>query len=278
MTSSQAHFDHEGKIIPPHHPPGIMISLPGQGTPGPDCGHDVPMHCYHCGHAWVGRSSCMLRSCPNCWRKWAHGESRAAGLRMWAGCSMIAPKRTGRRIVHAVISFIPLASLAESRKYAIKMLKHHGLSGGMLIFHPFRQDEEKEYVFQSHIHFHVIALARGAIFPGSAGTYFFKVIQDAKNKDFRGFQDVCGIKACVFYLLTHCGIVEGRHALTWWGELSYNMLSNEKLFDAIPELKRQMDYRPGRRCPACGSDDVSPDYITDWTDGSLVDCRPGAFG
>lgn len=276
--SSQATFSAGGQVIAPLHPPSVVIQLPGQGTPAPDCGHDIPMHCNHCGHTWVGKRSCMGRTCPNCWRKWAVKEARTAGLRMWAGTSMIAPKRTGRRIVHAVVSFITRGTLSDDRKFAIKVAKAHGLSGGLAIFHPYRQDEDRRFVPQSHVHFHLVALARAGIAPGASEGYFFKIITDAKNNNYRGFQDVCGIKACIFYLLTHCGIIEGCHALTWWGELSYNMLSNEKLFDAHPEVKREMEKVPVSRCPSCGSEDVEPDFIFDYTSHDYVDCRFGAFG
>lgn len=279
--TSQATFNSEGEIIPPQRPPapaGAMIVLPGHGEPGADCGQEIPMHCNHCGHRWIGERSCMLRTCPNCWRKWAHKEAFSSGLRLWAGVSMIAPKRTGRRILHCVVSFLPSGNMAEDRKRAIKIMKFHGVSGGLAIFHPFRQDDDGVFIPQSHVHYHIIGLARGAVFPGASGDYFFKVIKDAKHGDYRGFTEITGIKACVFYLLTHCGIVEGRHALTWFGELSYNMLSNQALYDAHPEIKAQIDKVPPKRCPVCGSDDTEPDFIYDWTEQSIVDCRPWAYG
>jgi len=278
--SSQATWNCErGQIIVPPHPPGIMITLPGQGTPALDCGHDIPMHCNHCGHTWIGKRSCMGRTCPNCWRKWAMKEGRVSALRLWGGVSMIAPKRTGRRIVHAVVSFITSGELSVDRKRAITLAKKHGLSGGTLIFHPFRQDDEGTFIPQTHVHFHIISLARGSIVPSSMGQdYFFKFIKDARNGDYRGFQDITGIRNCITYLLTHCGIIEGSHALTWWGELSYNQLSNQTLYDAIPELKKEIEKIPISRCPSCGSEDTEPDFIMDYTSRDFVDCRPGAYG
>jgi len=273
---SQATFNERGEIISPHIPPKAnakIISLPGHGEPGVDCGQEIPMHCNHCGHTWVGNRSCMGRTCPHCWRKWAHKESRAAGLRVWGGISLIAPKRTGRRIVHAVVSFVTSGDLATDRKAAVKIMKSQGISGGILIFHPFRQDDDGQYIPQTHVHFHIIGLARGAISPGASGNFIFKVIPDAKNHDFRGFQDVTGIKACIFYLLTHCGIQDGRHAVTWFGELSYNQLSNDTLYKAIPELKREIERHPEKKCPVCGSEDTEPDWIYDSLERDYIDCR-----
>jgi len=273
--TAQTTFNSEGGIIPPPAPPeaNAKISLPGHGAPGNDCQQEIHMHCNHCGHTWIGTKSCMLRTCPHCWRKWAAKEARAAGLRMFGGVSMIAPRRTGRRIVHAVISFATTGELRTDRRQAMKLLKAHGISGGLIIYHPYRQDDDGKYIPQEHIHFHAIGLARGSIPPGASSQYFFKVILDAQNKDYRGFQSLTGLKACIFYLLTHCGIQRGHHAVTWFGELSYNALSNEKLFVAIPEIKAELEKEYPRRCPSCGSDDTEPDFIFDYLERDFIDCR-----
>lgn len=75
------------------------------------------------------------------------------------------------------------------------------------------------------------------------------------------------VRATVMYLLTHCGIIKGRHALTWFGELSYNQLSNGLLEAKIPGL----DLHPKHKikCPSCFGFDVEPDFITDYTDYAI---------
>lgn len=239
--------------------------LPGSQDRGEGCGQSIPHHCNACGHSFIVESSCMLRTCPACWRRWAAKEARAAALRTWAGTQMIAPRRTGRRLVHAVISFkdrnVPLPFL---RKTAIKELKKHGLSGGLVIYHPFRQVDD-HFVPDGYVHFHVIGLARGHIEPGSElDDYVFKVILDARRNDYRGFQRWREISATVFYLLTHCGILKGRHALTYYGELSYNQLSNGVIEAACPGLELKPELK--HRCPSCHSFDIEPDWLIDYTD------------
>jgi len=271
MAISQAFFNLEGQIIAPQTPTSKMIVLPGHGPAGPECGNDIAMHCNHCGHTWVGKRSCMLRTCPNCWRAWARNEARASSLRLWSGIGMIAP-RHGRRIIHAVVSFRSCGNYTEDRHRAVKIFKEHGLSGGIMLFHPFRQDDDGIFIPQDHIHYHVVALVWGSVSPSVPGLdYFFKFIRDADRGDYRGLKTMAECRRLIHYLLTHTGIVEGRHALTWWGELSYNQLSNGKLYEHYPGLQDQIERKPISRCPKCGSDDCEPDFIPDWTDNGRPD-------
>lgn len=243
--------------------------LPGKGDAGPDCQESIRMHCNHCDAYFTITSSCMLRTCPHCFRKWAAKEARVSSMRIWSGVSIIAPRRTGRRIVHCVVSFEASGDLTSQRKRALKELKRHGISGGMVIYHPFRDDGDG-YVPDGYVHFHCIGLARGNISPGDNPEVIFKVIIDARRKDYRGYRGPKEISCTVFYLLTHCGIVNGRHALTWFGELSYNALSNAVLVEKIPYMNEVFNHKPKHRCPICGSDDVEHEYIMDWT----APCNP----
>lgn len=249
--------------VPAVTPPGP--TLPGEGEPGGDCGQEVPYHCNHCNTSFKVTSSCMMRTCPNCWRKWAWKEARRAGLRMWSGCQLRVGSKYGYRILHIVVS-LPNGTLQRQRKAVMKICKEHGISGGLSIFHPFRQPGE-EWIDDGYDHFHVIGLARGDVTPGgNDGEVIFKVIKDARRKDYRGFQRCLEIKSTIFYLLTHCGIIKGRSSVTWFGELSYNQLSNKALLEARPDMADTFNNGPKRVCPCCGSDDIESDYITDWTD------------
>lgn len=241
----------------------LPFTLPGKGQRSPGCGDSIPFHCNRCDTHFIVESSCMLRTCPSCFRKWAVKEGRKAAKRIWAASSIIAPKRTGRRLVHAVVSFHAQDDIQDLRKRAIKVCKDHGISGGALVFHPFRSDDDEGYIPDGYIHFHVIGLARGNIKPGTDPNVIFKIIKDARRKDYRGFQKCQEISATIFYLLTHCGIIKGRHALAYFGELSYNKLSNGKLQELIPGL--DLDPVHKHRCPSCRSDDVEPDYYLDYT-------------
>lgn len=245
--------------------PSVAPTLPGKGEPGGDCGETVWRFCGDCNHSFSTTSKCLMRTCPNCWRSWAWKEARVSGLRMWSGSILVMGRRRGFRLLHCVVSFPAMDDLSEARIRVRKICKAHGISGGLTIFHPFRDQTNDGFVPDDYWHFHIIGLAENEVTPGTRTDYIFKVIKDARNKDYSGYKRCREIKATVFYLLTHAGIVRGRHALTWFGKLSYNMLSTEKLIDAYPYFARVLEERPGHRCPACGSEDtyVALDY-TSW--------------
>jgi hypothetical protein len=154
------------------------------------------------------------------------------------------------------------------------------LDGGLGVYHPFRQDDFGSYVLDGCIHFHMVVLAHGDVLPGGLladGDVVFKVLRDAEYGDFRGFRGPVGIRRHLKYLLSHCGIVEGRHALTWWGSLSYRALPGEELRAAYPDAWDELYALPVVRCPRCGSrstfeilDDGSVD-----PSGALRSCRGG---
>lgn len=106
------------------------------------------------------------------------------------------------------------------------------------------------------MHFHIIGLAIGHVKPGAPGDdYVFKVIRDAKRGDYRGFRKPKEIGAAIYYLLTHCGVIQGSHALTWFGIMSYNSFNNEAWETHFPEV---IEYLKPRKpeCPHCGSTDT----------------------
>jgi len=255
--------------VPPSPPPEVIPSRPGQGLAGDGCGTEIPHYCNTCNHHFIVNSSCMMRECPNCYRKWASKLAKKEALRMWAGSQLRTGTKKGFRIVHCVISIPHEDDLPQLRKTARKTAKAHGITGGLFIWHPMRKPDD-QWIQDGYDHFHCIGLARGKILfnpKGSKTDIVFKVIQDARRNDLRGFQRCAEIKCCIFYLLTHCGIIKGRSAVVWFGELSYNQLSTDALIQAIPELHDAFKGKPKRLCPNCHSEDIEPAYYTDWTDG-----------
>ena len=228
--------------------------MPGSGQPGYGCGHQVLYRCNECGHVFSANTTCMNRECPNCYEKWAFREGKIASWRIWTGsmqrCAEAEWNWQECRILHAVISLPDRGDLlAENRSRARTIAKKHNLDGGVMVCHPFDQD--------GFVKFHIIALAHGDVLPGGTdGDVIFKVVRDAEHGDYRGFRDVASIKRAVQYLLTHCGIYEGRHALTWWGSLSYNKMPIQKLEDNFLGWSEMIAFH--RRCPKCKSIDVEP--------------------
>lgn len=246
-----------GSEAPLEGVPGLngFISLPGKGQPGTGCGSEILISCGECGKVHEVTSTCMKRQCPSCWRSWAHKLALKSSLRMWSGGLFKMKGRRGFRILHTVLSF-PEEQLEILRPRVRRILKDRGIIGGLSIFHPFRQDDEHNFVPDGYVHFHVIGIAPGHVDTQQKGEdYVFKVIRDAKRGNFKGFQKPKEISACLYYLLTHCGVMEGRHSLTWFGALSYNCFTMETWEKMFPELWEYMKPK-GRECPFCGSRDT----------------------
>lgn len=229
--------------------------LPGKGEVSFGCGDDILVGCGSCGQTHEVTSKCMKRQCPDCWRSWAHKLAKKSGLRMWSGGLFKMKGRRGFRFLHIVVSFTH-GPLKELRKRCRAVAKRHGISGGLTIYHPFRQDEERQFVPDGYVHFHIIGLAVGHVDPGdNNGEYVFKVIRDAKRGDYRGLKKPKEIQALIYYLLTHCGVIEGSHALTWFRALSYNQFNMETWEKHFPLLWEHLQSK-NRLCPHCGSDDT----------------------
>jgi len=239
-------------------------TLPGHGEPGLGCGTPIPYHCSDCNTDFWVDSSCMSRECPNCMEKWASNEARFASWRTWTGSKRRCHDKMWAwrdcRVLHGLISIPDVGQGIEaSRKQAIRVAKKHHLDGGLMVYHPFRQEESSAFVQDGFVHYHIVALAHGDVLPGGTDDgIIFKVIKDAEFQDYRGFVGPLGIRRVVHYLMSHCGILEGRHALTWWGSLSYNMLSNGFLKESYPEAWKAVNERPNPRCPSCGSRNTEP--------------------
>lgn len=226
-------------------------AYPGHGSPVPGCGERIQYRrCSSCGLQWWVERSCMMRECPRCYEKWAFREARKASVRMWTSSKRRCYDQMWPwhkcRIVHVVVSFPDRGEgIEQARREAYDLSRHHNLDGGLAIPHPFDKP--------GFIKFHMIALAHGDILPGGTdGDAFFKVVVDKEYGNYRGIRSPVGIRRCLMYLLSHCGIYEGRHAVTWWGSLSYNRLSSDLLRKSYPEAWRALEIVPDVCCPRCG--------------------------
>jgi len=117
-----------------------------------------------------------------------------------------------------------------------RLSKIVGLYGGLSIFHPYRCDSAEWYWSP---HFHTIG------YEWIQGTK--EVYEDqgwiVKNIGVR--KDVVKVVA---YALSHAGIREGQHTVTWFGELGY------------AKLKVELEPDDENRCPFC----LSPLILLQW--------------
>jgi len=175
------------------------------------------------------RISCHRPLCPICWSGWANREADKAEARLNA----FHLKGVDLKPIHVVVS-VPHADyglgLAELRKRVYLALKMVHCLGGMMIFHSKRQNDAGLWYFSPH--FHVV----GYGWIADVHQNFVRSGYIVKNVGVRKT-----VRGTIFYQLSHCGISENHHSVTWFGALSYNRLS--------------VDYevRGVRRCPLCGA-------------------------
>ena len=257
--------------------------LPGHGELGEGCGEPLVLKCRECGHRWTANHHCLRRECPNCYASWAHREAVLASWRMWAGSKMIMRENhwSSRecRIVHTAVSIPDRGQDIEYfRRTGIEIVKKKGLLGGCMIVHPFRVNPETgQYWRDGFVHLHILALVRGEWKPGGDdGDVVFHVIKDPSSTEddshARGFQNDKELKKAIHYALKHCGVIQGRHALTWWGCFSRVSFPDQMLKERYPTTWDEL-HAGGHRCPECGSRDID---VTRYRlmDGSYVPVTP----
>lgn len=225
------------------------FSLPGQGEPTHYCGEFYCVGCLEHGYIEKRMKSCYRADCPTCRQKWA---GRLAGKAEWriGEVDWLGPSK------HITISLpetdygLVQDNYPKLRSKVYKILKRVGVSGGCLVFHPARRRCPKcgltpemghsicvhcgnlwfEWYFSPHFHLVGFGWVSGTAEEYEASGYIVKNIGERKS-----------VGGTVLYILSHAGVHEKYHVLTWFGSLSYNKLRVD------PEERR------GNECPTCGA-------------------------
>ncbi len=227
-------------------PPVLHWSLPGHGQAHADCGTVRWRGCRRHDKAYVKlcRRSCGRPECPVCYEKWASREAHRATARL------AEYRGRHRKPIHVVVS--PDKSLVDAltypklRRAAYRALKAAGIVGGLLIYHPWREDEDGKGKKNGHWryspHFHSVCY--GWIPPDAYQRTGWVV----KNLGIRN-----SVYSTVMYQLSHAGVsMEQRggilpvgqsmrfQTVVWFGACSYNKLK-------VPRAERRFEF-----CPVCG--------------------------
>jgi hypothetical protein len=221
---------------------GYEWLLPGHGEPYGDCGSWRSKGCLNveehnqdglyedmAGKVFVRRfrRTCLRAQCPTCYESWAGKEAGKIEYRLRS-----APRK--RRAIHLIVSpsvkDIAILSYEGLRAKSYVISKKSGFLGGSCIFHPFRENEStKQWYFSPH--FHMIGF--GWIEHTKEGYEEHGWV--VKNAGLRKT-----VSGTALYQLSHAGIHDKHHTITWFGSLSYNKLH-------IPPKKKEEEL-----CPLCG--------------------------
>ena len=218
-------------------------ALPGAGKSREDCGEVRHKGCLNTpkhpeGKAFVKayRKSCMKASCPICWRPWSVKRSHRVAHRMRS----FKPSKY-RSPIHVVFSppeheYLNLSGVKGLRQKMYKLSKIVGLYGGMSVFHPYRCGTG-EWHFSPHFHTLGYGWVHGTKEVYENDGWIIKNIGVRK--------DVVRVS---IYLLSHAGIKEKQHTITWFGELGY------------AKLKISPEEEEEKTCPYC----QAPLVLLEW--------------
>jgi len=223
------------------------------------------------------------------------------------------------RQLHVLVSQTDkIGNERKARQIAYQVCKRHSIEGGAAIFHPWRREEDSlEFVPDGYWHHHIVGNNFEDVKPGGPlgelriqvdevmrdpARYFnalgefleerfiddwrpwcsfvFKVMDDDEYGDYRGLRSQRAIERLLQYLLTHAGLAEGQHALTYFGSLAYNRLPESEISRSYPESLKdgsKTNPRKPQICPACGSAETSActesHFINDGRGGGLVEVQ-----
>lgn len=200
----------------------------------------------HEGKAYAVRyqRSCFRPVCKTCFEKWLGRQSNVATRKI---------ERYAKRKKATPIHLVLCASqwdleldYKKMKEKARKILKEIGIKGGAIIFHPFRFNKNIRSWYY-YTHFHVVGF--GSIPKGSITESYYRNGWFVK---YLGERD--SVLATFYYLLSHCGIKKGVHAITWFGDLSYSKLghgNNDQNYKKCPSCSRKLVliYYAGKHPP-----------------------------
>lgn len=248
--------------------------LPSMGIPYHTCGQVRPVGCLNTqAHVYsIGSSSgkfgrvknvkmkCRRFQCPICSRDRMIEETEYCVKRIDAGNRGNLNGFRKEKAIHVTIS--PPSDLyyldndndfAKLRRRANYWLKKAGMRGYMIIYHPYRQNKEKEWLNTPYYlkwryspHFHVIGYGwvnwvnhkKGIDLNKQSGGWV--VVNHRVRKS---------IGATVYYQLSHCGVKDNRKTVSWVGLLSW-----KKLYYPKPK-------NPSSNCPVCGNRWLPVKYV-----------------
>lgn len=247
----------------------------------PDCKY-TDLHSYHC-NRW---------DCPVCYPYTANKRARETSNRLWGVYKAWQANGTDLGFFNHVVISAPPSEYDnfDEKKMAKKVRKHAkeiGLSGGAVIFHPFRISDEIEDIFREErkagtlkvsnwiaVHQNIL---KGSVINGRSietwhdyvefsphwhivGYFKLKERSDSfyertgwtyKNVSWEKYHEALdkdGAKRTIAYLCTHHRYQKGRQSVTYFGKAAPNQVSRTTT----------VEFKVAK-CPECSKDYMAVD-------------------
>ena len=231
----------------------IDWQLPGKGAKYDDCGDWRYRGCLNLGEhtgssldgetregkyyvEWYHRS-CYRASCPICYEKWAGLEASKIEHRLkyfwkWG------------KVLHITISpsekDLLKLSFAKLKAKLYRTARLRGIKGGVVIWHPFRENEDGTWRVSGHFHILGFGWVRNVKQGYESDGWLVKNIQDGKEER--------SVFRTAMYQLSHCGISKTNRPVAWFGVCSSKI--------KVPEMEEEKHM-----CPSCGLELVQLRYF-----------------
>lgn len=202
------------------------FELPGTGPVGDRCGMLVggAHECLNCEHRWPSMISCKRWTCPRC------APSRVCQVAMYANRKLayvgvtlpegLALRRSSINIPTERWGWVMdpehhRDAVTRLRRRAVAIARQVGYVGSAVVFHPYRDSQERWRFDVLGPHFHVTGWAR-SLAPWGKGEYLASDGWTVSHRPERWPPGTLYRKLA--YDLTHVGTAANRPSLTWWGQ------------------------------------------------------------
>lgn len=232
-----------------------IIKIPGFGHKPERCQNYRAVGFCRNGHPKLGQSSCGTRYCPDHYGDWledgvVQDVARLAAFRY-------AADGWGKRLLHVVLSpeqdrRWSARRVWETRSDAYEVAEAVGVRGGRIFVHPYRTSERADAMFETAVehgdhdpddgkwkmlrgaaedweemlgyvepapHYHGLVACEDFDPDGAPEGWVAKNIRSLPRFDYRDVEAYRPMARVAWYLRTHSGVQDGRHSVSWFGDV-----------------------------------------------------------
>jgi len=204
------------------------FTLPAQGQSKAYCNKWISFGCDNTKqhpknqhYAEHSLKTCKISSCPLCFESWINRQANRTTRRVY---KFVQYRKF--HFKHITLSPPPEQaqnmSYHELKKWLNSVLKIANIQTCAIVFHPFRFNDTRKSQPYVSPHFHLLVYGKIT----NTTEFYNKTKWVIKNKgDLETDRDIF---TCTRYLLSHCGVKKGTHAVRYLGDVSYRKLKVEK--------------------------------------------------